>query len=420
ERAQRAGFVFAALVNVADAELTGNSIDQRAVLARHQSNRHSRFSRQRQAHDVGKVKALPFFAVWSPPYAAVGEHAIDVHGDGLDLRHDLRQVLRHLGCSHASQLLDDRLLALQHSLDAVTLRSFNQADVSNQARDSIRFERRGVVRTPHGAIKRDVPLDDAGAEHRGRYARGQPSFVTGVTNRHAITISQHINNPQIQFFVVGRIRTASMQKDEILLAQNFHCMVDLLDRTHSGRQHDRLANGASMAQKVVIGEGRGSDFKAGNFELGYEINGCLIPARREPVNLDLTAIAVNFLVLLLFEFEAAFQIAIRCSKGALPRLRQLLRRVDDIDRSLLKLDGVTVGAQGYVDEFLREIDISIVIDSDFSDHVARSAGSDHLGPQPNLWKLAGGTVIIFVRHRKAPPLTQFRLSFPGRNPTSPA
>ena len=47
-----------------------------------------------------------------------------------------------------------------------------------------------------------------------------------------------------------------------------------------------------------------------------------------------------------------------------------------------------IPAQGYVDEFLREIDISIVIDSDFSDHVARSARSDHFGPQSNPWKLA--------------------------------
>src|ERR1019366_6653566 len=171
---------------------------------------------------------------------------------------------------------------------------------------------------------------------------------------------------------------------------------------------------------VVIGEGCGSDFKAGNFKLGYEINGCLIPARREPVNLDLTAIAVNFLVLLLFEFEAAFQIAIGRSKGAFPRLRQFLRRVDDIDGTLLKLYRIAIGAQGHIDKSLREIDISIVVDSDFSDHVTRSVSSNHLGPQSNPWKLAGGMVIIFVRHRKVLPLKRFRLSFPERNPTSPA
>jgi len=98
-----------------------------------------------------------------------------------------------------------------------------------------------------------------------------------------------------------------------------------------------------MAQQVVIGEGCGSDFKAGDTKLGYEIDGCLIPARREPVDLDLAAIAVNLLVLFLFEFETTLQIAIGGSKRAFARLRELLWRVNDIDGPLLKLDRVAIG-----------------------------------------------------------------------------
>src|ERR1019366_4629095 len=157
-----------------------------------------------------------------------------------------------------------------------------------------------------------------------------------------------------------------------------------------------------MAQQVVIGEGCGSAFKTRDIELGYEINGCLIPARREPVNLDLTAIAVNLPILFDLEFEAALQIAIGVSKRAFPGLGQFLRRVDNVDGSLLKLDGVTTGAQGHVDKFFREIDISIVVDSDFSDHVARLPRPDQLGPQSNLWKLAGGMFVIFLRHWNVP------------------
>src|SRR5208337_903432 len=185
-------------------------------------------------------------------------------------------------------------------------------------------------------------------------------------------------------------------------------MIDLLDRTHSRRQNDRLTHRASMAQQAVIGEGRGSDLKAGNGELSYEIDRCLVPARREPVNLDLTAITVNLPILLNLEFEAALQIAIGVSKRAFSRLRQFLRCVDDVDGSLLKLDGVATGAQGHVDKFLRQIDIAIVVDPDFSDYVARFSRSDHPGPQSNLGKRAGGMAVIFVRHRKVPPWKRFR------------
>src|SRR5271166_2483285 len=104
-----------------------------------------------------------------------------------------------------------------------------------------------------------------------------------------------------------------------------------------------------MAQQFVISEGCGSDLKAGDMKLGDEVDRGFIPARREPVDLDLTAIAVNFPILFDLEFQPALQIAVGVAKRAFPGLRQFLRRVDNIDRPLLKLHGVTTGPRGYVD-----------------------------------------------------------------------
>ncbi len=72
--------------------------------------------------------------------------------------------------------------------------------------------------------------------------------MAGVTNRDAIPVSQYIDNMQVQFFVVGGIRAARMKKDELLLAQNFHRVIDFFQRAHPSRQQNRFASLARVAQ----------------------------------------------------------------------------------------------------------------------------------------------------------------------------
>src|SRR5579864_3998410 len=61
-------------------------------------------------------------------------------------------------CSHAAQLVNDRLLPLEHPLHSIAHGLFDQPDITNQSRDAVRLKRRSVVRSPHRAVHCDVPL----------------------------------------------------------------------------------------------------------------------------------------------------------------------------------------------------------------------------------------------------------------------
>src|ERR1700692_34601 len=95
------------------------------------------------------------------------------------------------------QLLDNGLLAVQHSLHAVSHGLLDQPYVANQARDPVRFERCGMVRTPHRPVQRDMPLHHAGSHHPCRNRRRQSRLVTGVPDRHTATIDEVVNHTEL-------------------------------------------------------------------------------------------------------------------------------------------------------------------------------------------------------------------------------
>jgi hypothetical protein len=172
-----------------------------------------------------------------------------------------------------------------------------------------------------------------------------------------------------------------VQQDQVLLPQHVDRTIDLVDGAHPGRQDDRFPGRARVSQQVVVGQRRRRDLVTRRGKAIDEIDGLLVPGRREPRDLAGAAVGIDFLVIVIIELESAFQITVGRAKRALARLRQFLRGIDDLDRALLELDRVAAGRHRHADQPLREIDVAVVIDADLSDHIARLGVSD--GPIAN-------------------------------------
>src|SRR6266498_2991129 len=135
--------------------------------------------------------------------------------------------------SDAPQLMDDWLFALQYTLHAIAHGLLHQPDLTDQFGDPVGFKRCGLVRSPHRAIQRDVTLYYAGPQSHRRHAGRQAGFMPGVAHRDAIPLLQHGDDVQVQLFIVGRIGTAGVQQDQILLAEHFHRTIDFVDPAHA-------------------------------------------------------------------------------------------------------------------------------------------------------------------------------------------
>ena len=83
--------------------------------------------------------------------------------------------------------------------------------------------------------------------------------------------------------------------------------------------------------------------------------------------------SVNFCILFPAEFKRPLQLAVSRTKRTLSRLRQLCPCIHDLDRALLKLDRVATSFLGDVDKLLGKIEVTIVVDTDLGNYVARIA-----------------------------------------------
>ena len=138
-----------------------------------------------------------------------------------------------------------------------------------------------------------------------------------------------------------------------------------------------------MAQQGVVGERGRSDLKAWRIEPIDEIHRLLIPAGGQPRHLHLAAIAVDQLVFILAELQAALEVAIGQAERTLPRLGQFLRSIHHIHGALLELDRVAAGGHGHADEPARDIDISVMVDADLGNNVHGTTGADQLIANPH-------------------------------------
>ena len=114
-----------------------------------------------------------------------------------------------------------------------------------------------------------------------------------------------------------------------------------------------------------------------------EIHGGLVPRRGEPEHLDRFTESVDLFVLFPLEFETVLEVPIRRAKGILAGLGQFFLRVNYINGPLLELNGVAAGSQGYTDQSLGKINITIVVNSDFRNDEARLIVSDQPVANPD-------------------------------------
>ena len=167
-----------------------------------------------------------------------------------------------------------------------------------------------------------------------------------------------------------------MKDDQVLLPEYLDRVIDLVERTHSRRQDDRLALGADVPEKRVIGERRRRNLVERRIESVDEVDRSLVPTRCRPRDPRLSTVLVDRGVVAFAELEAAFQVAVGVAERRFTRLRQLFRGVHNIDRALLELHYFATGLRRDVDELLGGIEVAVVVDADLRDNKARVAVTD--------------------------------------------
>src|SRR5207253_5506184 len=140
----------------------------------------------------------------------------------------------------------------------------------------------------------------------------------GVTNQNAVTFSQLRDQTQIQLRIIGRISAARVDEDQVLLAEDFDGVIELVERAHAGGKHDRLAGLAGVPQERVVRQRSGSDFVARHGKLLDEIDGWLVPARGKPRDLRFPAERIDLAILFEAELEAAFEVAVSRAERIFP------------------------------------------------------------------------------------------------------
>src|ERR1700693_6561164 len=89
-------------------------------------------------------------------------------------------LIRSRSSADTPQLPHDRNLGGNQFLDGLTHRALDEADVPDEPRNTVRFERRGLIGSPHGAVEWDVPLDHLRAKRHRRVGRRKPGLVGGI------------------------------------------------------------------------------------------------------------------------------------------------------------------------------------------------------------------------------------------------
>ncbi len=107
-----------------------------------------------------------------------------------------------------------------------------------------------------------------------------------------------------------------------------------------------------------------------------------------------TAIRIDFLVLVKVELQAMLELPVCVAKRTLPGTREFFGGVDNLNRALLELHSVATGGDRNTDQPLGEIDIAVMVNSDFGDYIAGLGISGELIPYLNPFQLHRNTVRI--------------------------
>jgi hypothetical protein len=222
----------------------------------------------------------------------------------------------------------------------------------------------------------------AGAQRHRHRRRHQSDLVAGVADRHFGKFApQGLDDAQIQFVRLTRIGAGAVHDDQVLAPQYLHSLMNLFHRGHAGREDDGFAGAAHIAQQVVIGQRGGRNLVGRGVELFHEIHRRFVPDRDQPGDVFRTAIALDFLVLCLTEFDLAAVLQVgNVSPGRLAHLLLLVGRRTNFRGALLELDRVHAGLDGGVDHRFGNFQVAVVVDADFGDDEGRMAIANQAVP----------------------------------------
>ncbi len=154
-----------------------------------------------------------------------------------------------------------------------------------------------------------------------------------------------------------------------------------LFRRHSRREQHRFAGRRDVLDERKIREVRRSDLVSREVAGFEKIDARAIPRRAHCRNLPRSAVIEQLaeLVVAQLEFDQQRNDVLQ-SLLAVPRLVDDLFPVGFPEFALLELDRVRACVDRRIDELLRDVEIAVVIDADFGDHVAWLPRTDAAGP----------------------------------------
>ena len=176
-----------------------------------------------------------------------------------------------------------------------------------------------------------------------------------------------------------------MRDQEAVGADRGHRGLDLLHGRHPGRDDQRAAGRLHRAEQRVIGERGRRGLVARRIELLEELDGALVPRRREPLDAAVAAVGVDRAELGGAELDPVAIVDVGHPAPRRVALDQpLVARHAQLGGALLELDGVAAGEHRAVDHALCDLDRAIVIDPDLGDHVDRATIADELVTDPDV------------------------------------
>jgi hypothetical protein len=112
-----------------------------------------------------------------------------------------------------------------------------------------------------------------------------------------------------------------------------------------------------------------------------EVDGVGVPRGGEPLQSDFLGVAVDLGVFLDAELDAVLVVDVgHLAPRGRADLRLLVLGHGDLGVALLELHGLRAGGDGDIHELLGDLDVSVVVDADFADHVHGLVRADEVVP----------------------------------------
>ena len=221
-----------------------------------------------------------------------------------------------------------------------------------------------------------MALDRGRAHGRGGQSNDASLLVARIADIDAVAIAQRVDRAQVHLVLRGRVGAVGVHQLEraTCVLEDLHGGINLLDRAHACGNESVLLLFRDELEHIHVREQRGGDLVVLEIVLAQEDLGVRVPGGREPVDVELAAVAVDLVIVCLGEFETHLLFALGRAPRALARLVQVFLGVDLLDGPLLELDRVAAAFLGARDQLACDVEVAVMIDADFGDDVDRMHG----------------------------------------------